>query len=311
MEAFGASLATRADLNAAIAAEIDGPPELLPSRVAEAVIRQHQQEYTTLLRAELASRTRLERGELVWASKARLHARPILALPFRDRAVLRALVHDVTGPAPSREERAEAYRDFQMSVLGQGVAWIAQADVAAFFQFIDHEALADDVVMKTAKADTATHLREALSEVTGRAFGLPQNLWSSRLLAEFYLQPVERDLAQLGFRVTRNSDDFRIGANSAPEAFKAIEQLQYLLYDRGLTLNEAKSRVTPVAAYRASIDRLKARINSAVAAVEVNPAILDPYSGVEITSPTPDIAQAATQLFADAFDTRVSDIRPV
>jgi hypothetical protein len=194
----------------------------------------HQQEYSTNLRESLIGDWNPGQAEVVWASKARLHYRPVLVLPLDVRVVYRAVIQDALGAIPSREDQNQTWADMVSGILAPGVRAIATADVAAFFQFIDHEAACQEVVNQTARGDSALVIRALLGHITGRAFGLPQALDSSRHLTDAFIAPVERGMLQAGWNLTRSSDDFRIGCETTPEAFRAMEQLQELLYRRGL-----------------------------------------------------------------------------
>lgn len=98
-----------------------------------------------------------------------------------------------------------------------------KADIASYYQYIDHERLVDEVVAQTGD-DLAVGLAvELLSETSGRRFGLPQLSQVSDILADVYIGPMSRHLARAGFRAWSFADDFRVACRTYDEALRALE----------------------------------------------------------------------------------------
>ena len=118
----------------------------------------------------------------------------------------------------------------------------SRADVAAYYQYIDHERLSRELVRQTGRADLAEALVQLLSAMMGgRGVGVPQNNSASDRLADAYLDVVERQLIRGGRRVWRYNDDFHIGAVDWRSANESLHILDRLLAALGLTLNDEKT----------------------------------------------------------------------
>lgn len=98
------------------------------------------------------------------------------------------------------------------------------ADVANFYETIDHEKLNQDVVELTGDVLLAEAIQENLLSITGRAFGIPQGPRSSDALADLYLAGVDRELARSAIPFWRFNDDYLLTAQDArePEALLLV-----------------------------------------------------------------------------------------
>ena len=93
---IGPELANRLDFAAAVAAEVERPPDRLPSRVAEQAAATFLSAYADRVQSAYEAGFDVALQEIVWMPKARFRYRPLTALPLRERVVLRALVADLT-----------------------------------------------------------------------------------------------------------------------------------------------------------------------------------------------------------------------
>ncbi|MEW2223582.1 RNA-directed DNA polymerase [Streptomyces sp. NPDC007044] len=142
--------------------------------------------------------------------------------------------------------------DYAWSAGGSGfltvgdspVKHVVKSDITAFYQYIDHDILARELLARTGKHEAIRSLMEILQECQGRKFGIPQLLDASDVLSEAYADIIERDLLRQGFPTWRFNDDFRIACESYEHALDAIEALDRSSRSVGLTLGEHKT-VTP------------------------------------------------------------------
>jgi len=147
-----------------------------------------------------------------------------------------------------------------------GAEYVAITDVAAFYEYVDHSRLTQDIVELTGDVELASAIQDQLSEVMGREFGLPQGPRSSDILADLYLSAVDRALTRAGIQMWRFNDDFVLAASSERHAQLLIQRLDHALRPRGLALNNAKNRVTGGSTYRGWVETLKTRLSEAAIA---------------------------------------------
>lgn len=281
------------DLSAAIAAELDDPPRLLPSRVAESAVRDNASEYAERLDAIVRAGFSPAVRELVWASKSRLGHRPLAVLPIRDRVIYRALVDVLAPKLAPYDVRGLTYEEFEQAPLASAAGgYVASADVAAFYQYVDHTLLARRIVESAGDADLSRALPQILGAFFDQGFGLPQDNRVSDVLGELFIAPVERALSRSGLSLARYNDDFRIMTSSLTAAYEAIERIQYELQVVGLTLNEEKSRVRSKETYEAGLGVVDRKTEEALEGQEVDLTLIDSYTGEPIVPDPADVADA-------------------
>jgi hypothetical protein len=93
-----------------------------------------------------------------------------------------------------------------------------------------------------------------LAETGGRSYGLPQQSWSSDVLAEAFLGRLERVLVRRGLQVSRYNDDFRFTCRSWSDAVRAIEVFSEEARRLGLTMNDLKTITWKRRNYEAHLD---------------------------------------------------------
>lgn len=294
------------DLGAAVDAELADPPRLLPSRVLNAAIKAHRDEYVEHLASLVQRPLRVSQQDLLWASKSRLGHRPLSVLPLQERVIYRALVGLLAPRLSDFDKRRMSYADFEQYPLGfDGAKYIASADVAAYYQYVDHSLLAARIVESAGRADVARALSSFLQLVFQRHYGLPQDNRASDVLGELYIVPVERGMIRAGLWLSRFNDDFRISTVSVSGGYAAIERLQTELQALGLTLNEEKTRVRGIEKYRRGLGEVDRRMREKLAAHEVDLTRYNEYTGEPI-DPDPDevqeaILDATTRAGADLY----------
>jgi hypothetical protein len=275
-------LLKRLKLGAAIAREVENPPDRLPSAVAETVVGQHAEEYEHLIRTRLRREREVSLHEIVWVPKAKLRYRPVSALPIDDRLLYRALILDVE--AESDEPLTVPPKsEFELMVLAEaGDPYVARGDVSSYYSYIDHALVHERIIEEAARADTADVVAEILGAFLGRSFGIPQNVSASEAIGELVLQPVADRLARAGITAFRRNDDFYLPTPSWDDGVGAIETLQAELHLLGLTLNDEKTRIWKRETLERNVGRVSRRLNELLVertpdAAEVEE--IDPYTG--------------------------------
>jgi hypothetical protein len=205
-------------------------------------------------------------------------------LDIEQRVLYRALI-DQLSPRISYPDRSDdAYESFKRAPLSVGSAThIVRADVASFYQYVDHSLLESEIVIQTGEAQIAGSIHSLLASVMGRSFGLPQNNGASHALADVYIDAVERQLIRLGQSVWRYNDDFAMPTGGLRQARRALEDLERSLRAVGLTPNDEKSLIHAREAYQIWVERpaqLRAQIGDDLS-IDLDAWILQPASGYE------------------------------
>lgn len=194
--------------------------------------------------------------------KSSFGTRPVPVMGIAERVVYRALTTHIVGRDRFPDRSAAAYKKFLFGPISHGLpnlaAWstletrikyVVQADIAAFYQYIDHDILRRELELQTGRIDCIDLLMELLAEVQQRSFGIPQLVDASDWLSEVYINIVERDLIRQGWPVWRFNDDFRVGCLTYMDALDAIERLDTSARAAGLTISDYKTFVSKFTTY--------------------------------------------------------------
>ncbi len=190
--------------------------------------------------------------------------RPLGIPCVRDR-VVQAALRLVAEPIFEREFAPHSYgfrpkrgckdalREVE-SLLKAGYSHVVDADLKAYFDTIPHASLMADIgcyiadgrVLGLIEGFLKQDILENMVHWTPEK-GSPQGAVISPLLANLYLHPVDRAMAEAGYEMIRYADDFVILCRSREEAEKALGIVQRLTLERGLTLHPEKTRVVDLA----------------------------------------------------------------
>jgi hypothetical protein len=259
---FDPDLAQSLKLSTALDAADQG--NLFPSSVGWAAAASDGDVASTI-QASLGRTYRPELLEVVRVPKLDRSTRPAVDMPVEDRLVYAALcgalrdsVHPGLVTFTGLAEEGQTYADFERYPIGEeDVRYVLEADAASFYEYIEHERLAEEVLGLTGRPDLAQGIVEVLERWMGRSFGLPQGPASSSILADVYISPATRTLARAGLRFARYSDDFRILASNWPEARRAQLILEAALRQIGLVVAPRKLRTPKIETYRESLERAR------------------------------------------------------
>lgn len=234
------------------------PPEIGWDRIVENSPRL-QQWIVSQLRAGFTPG-----GQQVTAVRKTQGARPVPIWGVVERIIYRALTDLVLGDGFKLDRSADAYLAFINAPVryserlqrksrkpqdGQklfffmqsDIEYVVKSDIAAFYQYVDHAVLGQELQARGGDFDAISHLLELLREVQGRTYGLPQLFDSSDELSEIYIDRVERQLLRQGLSIWRFNDDFRIACRTYHDALNSIEQLDAAARDAGLVISESKT----------------------------------------------------------------------
>jgi RNA-directed DNA polymerase len=228
------------DLRLALDGELDTPSRLLPvSPIAPALVARRDDVADWAYRQVSGSFTPAPET-VVAVSKARHGVRPVAIWDLPSRLLYGALVARLAPALAVRSRGPGTWRGFQQQPLDTDGDYIVAADIASCYQFIDHALLAEELLIQAGDYETVGAITGLLRETSGRIYGVPQQSTSSDVLAEVFLDKLERALLRRGLIVSRYNDDFRLTCNSWSEVVRSIEALSEEARLMGMVLNDSK-----------------------------------------------------------------------
>jgi len=137
------------------------------------------------------------------------------------------------------------WRKDVISAIGDDGPWMVETDITAFFDFVKHELLLPELQQLGVDTALIGPLREMLRTWTVTPnTGLPQGPNASRLLANFYLAPIDAAMQLLPrVRYFRYMDDIRIVGSSRAGVIEALQVLDVECRRRGLALSTRKTKL--------------------------------------------------------------------
>jgi RNA-directed DNA polymerase len=135
-------------------------------------------------------------------------------------------------------------------LLEAGYTHVVDADLASYFDTIPHDRLMARVETKVSDGRVLDLIRgwleadilQGLERWTPTA-GSPQGAVLSPLLANIYLDPLDRLMSERGYRMVRYADDFVILTRSHVEAEAALALVRDWVAGNGLVLHPEKTRI--------------------------------------------------------------------
>lgn len=185
----------------------------------------------------------------------------LLSIPsVRDRILQTAACHILS---PMFEERFEdcsfGYRPARSVKMAlqqvaqhrdNGYLWVIDADIKSFFDEIDHALLLekvsgivmDESIVSLLGLWVKCEIRQGCSTFFLHR-GIPQGAPVSPLLANLYLDCLDKTILQAGYPLVRYADDFMVLCRERMDAEKAKDIAQNQLNALRLQLNQAKTRI--------------------------------------------------------------------
>ncbi|HEY2933140.1 MAG TPA: group II intron reverse transcriptase/maturase [Acidobacteriota bacterium] len=136
------------------------------------------------------------------------------------------------------------------NLLKRGYTWVVDADIKSYFDSIRHSRLMERVEGKISDgrmlALMAGFLKQGVME--GLKYyepeeGTPQGAVISPLLANIYLNPLDKEMAEQGVQMVRYADDFVVLCQTEEEATQVLERIQQWMAGNGLKLHPTKTRI--------------------------------------------------------------------
>ncbi|MFZ2260899.1 MAG: reverse transcriptase domain-containing protein, partial [Luteococcus japonicus] len=244
------------DLGAATELELQTQYRLMPIRYDRATLLPRAKEVTDWIRPQLEQGGFGSVASVVFADKASRGMRPLAEMDLTDKVLYRALVRHISDSLPPHLVERSRYEDFQTSVapVDTTIGYVSKTDVAAYYEYVDHALLRDELLAQTGTGPAVLLLMDVLRAVMGRSVGLPQVHSSSDILGDCYIDPIRRRLVRSGFKTSSYSDDFRIYSTTLAEAKLALEACAFEARSLGLVLNEGKTLTYTAEHYFKSLD---------------------------------------------------------
>jgi len=186
--------------------------------------------------------------------------RPLGIPTVRDRVVQRAIVN-VIEPILDHQfhERSFGFRHERgardaLRIVEQkiqdGHVYVVDADLKGYFDTIPKDRLlalvkehiSDSRMLGLIKLFLDQSILEELREWTPIA-GVPQGAVLSPVLSNLYLNPLDHEMADIGFEMVRYADDFVVLCRSQSEAEAALQMITQWVEQAGLTLHPTKTKI--------------------------------------------------------------------
>lgn len=197
----------------------------------------------------------------VWIPKpGKKEKRPLGIPTVRDRVAQAALRHAME-PIFERDfaEHSYGFRPKRSckdalrrvdALLKKGYTWVVDADLKSYFDTIPHGQLMGRIKAKVADGRVLRlverYLRQEVMETAKHwtpERGSPQGAVLSPLLSNIYLDPLDHEVAQVGYTMVRYADDFIILCRSRAEAERALQWVREWTAQAGLILHPEKTRI--------------------------------------------------------------------
>ena len=135
-------------------------------------------------------------------------------------------------------------------LLQQGYVYEVDADFKSYFDTIPRDRLLERVATRVSDGRVLALLRAYLEqgvmdgmECWTPTRGTPQGAVISPLLSNLYLDPLDAQMAEQGFEMTRYADDFAVQCRSEAEAQVALAEVERWTASAGLSLHPDKTRI--------------------------------------------------------------------
>jgi RNA-directed DNA polymerase len=245
--------------------------------------------------------------------------RPVTITSPVVRVVYSALVESLSSDLPTDARGSDSWEYHEKfggpdsSVVATD--YLVEFDIASCYEYIDHEQLRDELLLRTMNVGMVQYVTELLHEISGRDRGLPQLSSDSDVLADAYLEIIERDILRSGFQVSRFADDFKIPAADWGAATGIIEDAAEIARRLGLILSTEKTNIrkadTIAEAKRKELEFFATYFAEATSALRTIDFLWAGYGDTQILQIEPEqedvIREALMRIFKDWYEAQPSD----
>lgn len=184
-----------------------------------------------------------------------------LGIPTVQDRLIQQAVHQVLSKVfePTMSESSYGYRPNRSAhgavtaargYVAEGKIWVVDIDLKSYFDHVNHDRLMNFISRKVKDKRIlkliGRYLRAPIRHVDGtqekRLKGTPQGGPLSPLLANIYLDPLDKELEKRGIKFVRYADDIALFLSSERAAQRALESItEWLKKQLELEVNETKS----------------------------------------------------------------------
>ncbi|MFF6808799.1 reverse transcriptase domain-containing protein [Streptomyces sp. NPDC012403] len=226
------------------------PLDRLPALITDRSLANSHETLTGLAKIALTPSVGIS-VETITMPKKKFGHRPIVIPDVASRCLYVALVDSIDKQLEP-DSRSEGNWDlFEKFAKDSPSEYVVDIDIAACYEFIDHEILHRELLMRTLDHDKANAIRSFLKRCSFNGRGLPQLSTPSDRLADLYLSVLERQLLRHKLPVIRYADDFRIRVENWEMANGVIEYAAEYARKLGLILSSDKTGIIRAEAHRA------------------------------------------------------------
>lgn len=136
-------------------------------------------------------------------------------------------------------------------LLNEGYTWVVDVDFKSYFDTIAHDKLmqrvaehiSDGRVLELLQQYLKAGVMDGLKGWEPTEQGTPQGAVISPLLANLYLNPLDHQMAEAGYELTRYADDLVVQCRSEEQAKAALESIQRWAEQNGVMVHPSKTRI--------------------------------------------------------------------
>lgn len=231
------------DLNGSTTFCLNTPLDRLPALISDRCMEKATGTVNKWVQANFIGGMQIPK-EVITMPKSRFGQRPVTLSSFPARVLYHALVSGIQGDLEPNSRGGEAWVQHEAFAEESPSEYIVEVDIAACYEFIDHERLREEIVTRTLDAEHARTISDFLGECSTNKRGLPQLTAASDALADAYLSIIQRQLMRQGLNVSRYADDFIIRVESWEKANETIEYAAEFARNLGLILSYEKTRAS-------------------------------------------------------------------
>ena len=173
--------------------------------------------------------------------------RPVDILAPATRVLYTSLVDEISADLPAQTRQPGAWKKHREFGISESSPYVIDIDFASCYEYIDHELLRSELLLRTARPLEVNLLIGQLRSVSELHRGLPQMLRASDILADAYLSKIDRHIERAGHQIHRFADDIRVSADDWDIANGVIENTAEYARTLGLILAGGKTRIWKLA----------------------------------------------------------------
>lgn len=235
-------LARGLDLDAAAGTVVTRPLQRFPRLITDACLKDAAKTLTESTRSSFR-RSPVVVHETLTMPRAGFGPRPVSALSPESRTLYLSLVSHLGESLADATRGAGKWTEHRSFGLDGKHEHIVELDIAAFYEYINHKVLADELLLRSMDTNAVAALEEFLGGLSPRGYGIPQMMQASDRLADTYLSILDRRLARAGLVAHRFADDIRVLAKDWEQANRIVETAAEITRELGLVLSSEKTAI--------------------------------------------------------------------